>query len=134
MKNIGSLAGWFAPGLDSTSPMVAATIHGDGLTSLQYRSLPATDVEETKFAINAPDMIQLEKRGNKYIMSVAHFGEPYVTEAVQDIDLGAEVYIGLFVCAHNKDVVEKASFDNVRIIVPTKERFCSIQGLSRQQY
>jgi len=29
----------------------------------------------------------------------------------------------MFICAHNKDVVEKVSFDNVRIIVPAKEDF-----------
>jgi Tol biopolymer transport system component len=85
--------------------------------------LPSANVEETKFAVNAPDVIQLEKKGNKYIMSVAHFGEPFVTEEVKDIDLGADVYVGLFVCAHNNDVVEKASFDNVRIIIPAKEDF-----------
>jgi Tol biopolymer transport system component len=30
------------------------------------------------------------------------------------------VYVGLFVCAHNKDLTEAASFDNVRIITPVK--------------
>ena len=108
---------------DSSSAMVAATIHGDGLTSLQYRKLPHTNVEETKFTITAPDVIQLERRGNQYIMSVAHFGEPFVTEQITDVDLGDDVYIGLFICSHNKDVVEKASFDNVRLIIPAKEDF-----------
>src|SRR5450755_2551964 len=52
--------GWMVrANLDSTSSMVAATIHGDGLTSLQYRKLPKTNVEEIKFAISAPDVIQL---------------------------------------------------------------------------
>ena len=62
--------------LDSNSAMVAATIHGDGLASLQYRKQSHTDAEETKFAISAPDVIQLERKGNQYIMSVAHYGEP----------------------------------------------------------
>ncbi len=116
--------GWMVrQNLDSTSSMVAATIHGDGLTSLQYRKVPKTDVEETKFTINGPDVIQLERRGKQYIMSVAHFGEPYVTEQITDVDLDDDVYVGLFICSHNKDVVEKASFDNVRIIVPAKEDF-----------
>jgi TolB protein len=116
--------GWMVrSGLDSSSAMVAATVHGDGLTSLQYRKLPKKDVEEIKSAISAPDMIQLERKGNEYIMSVAHFGDAFVTESVQNVDLGADVYIGLFVCAHNKDVVEKATFDNVRIIIPTKKDF-----------
>ena len=116
--------GWMVrANLDSTSAMVAATIHGSGLTSLQYRKSPKTNVEEKQFTISGPDVVQLEKKGNQYIMSVAHFGDTLVTQEIQDIDLGDNVYVGLFVCAHNKDVVEKATFDNVRIIVPAKENF-----------
>lgn len=116
--------GWMVrSNLDSTSSMVAATIHGDGLTSLQYRKTNKTNVEETKFTISAPDVIQLERKGNHYIMSVAHFGEPFVTQEITDVDAGDDVYVGLFICSHNKDVVEKVTFDNVRIIVPAKEDF-----------
>lgn len=116
--------GWMVrKGLDSTSSMVAATIHGDGLTSLQYRKLSKTNVEETKFTISAPDVIQLERKGNQYTMSVAHFGEPFVTQQITDVDLGDEVYVGLFICSHNKDVTEKVAFDNVGIIIPAKEDF-----------
>jgi WD40 repeat protein len=116
--------GWMVrTSLDSTSAMVAATVHGDGLTSLQYRKAAHENVEETKFTISAPDVLQLERKGKQYIMSVAHFGETYVTEQIANIDLNDDVYVGLFICSHNKDVVEKVSFDNVRIIVPAKENF-----------
>ncbi|HET7116327.1 MAG TPA: biopolymer transporter TolR [Hanamia sp.] len=104
--------------LDSTSAMVAATVHGSGLTSLQYRKIPKTNVEEKQFSISGPNEIQLERRGNLYIMSVAHFGDTFVTEEIMDVDLGEDVYVGLFICAHNKDVIEKATFDNVRIYIP----------------
>lgn len=109
------------PGLDSISGMVAATVHGSGLTSLQYRKVPDSNVEEKQLSISGPDMIQLERKGNQYIMSVAHFGDTYVTEEIANVDLGYDVYVGLFVCAHNKDVVEKAAFDDVRITIPAKE-------------
>lgn len=116
--------GWMIrSSLDSSSAMVCATVHGDGLTSLQYRKQSNTDVEETRSSLKGPDVLQLERRGNQFIMSVAHFGEPYVTESVSDINLGEEIYAGLFICAHNKDVVERVSFDNVRIIIPTREGF-----------
>jgi Tol biopolymer transport system component len=39
------------------------------------------------------------------------------------LDLGDEVYVGLFVCSHNKDVIESAVFSNVRITVPAKDDF-----------
>jgi TolB protein len=109
--------------LDSSSPMVSAQVHGDGLTSLQYRKAQKGNVEEIRSAIKGPDVVQLERRGNKYIMSTAHFGEPYVVEEFSGADLGDEVYIGLFICSHNKDVVEKVTYDNVRVIVPAKEAF-----------
>lgn len=116
--------GWMVrKNLDSTAEMVSATIHGDGLTSLQYRKAAHSNVEETKFTISAPDVIQLERKGNQFIMSVAHFGDPFVTQEVSDVDLGEDVYVGLFICAHNKDVLEKVAFDNVRIIVPAKDDF-----------
>lgn len=78
---------------DSNAAMVATTIHGDGLTSLQYCKLPHTDVEKIKFTIIAPDVIQLERKGNQYIMSVAHFGEPFVTEQISDVNLPNDVYL-----------------------------------------
>ena len=116
--------GWMVrKNLDSTSEMVSATIHGDGLTSLQYRKAAHTNVDETKFTISAPDVIQLERKGNQFIMSVAHFGDPFVTQEVSNVDLGDDVYVGLFICSHNKDVLEKVAFDNVRIIVPAKDDF-----------
>ncbi|MBD0278699.1 MAG: TolB family protein [Flavisolibacter sp.] len=116
--------GWMIrTSLDSSAPMVSSTVHGDGLTSLQYRKTTGGEVAETKSAVKGPDVIQLERRGNRYIMSVALFGDSYTTEEVTDIGLGDDVYIGLFICAHNKDVVEKVSFDNVRIIIPVKENF-----------
>lgn len=116
--------GWMVrSSLDSASSSVNATVHGDGLTSLQFRSQAGGEMEEKKLAGTAPDILQLERKGGKYIMSVAHSGEPYVVEELSGVALGDEVYIGLFISAHNKDVVEKASFDNVRIIVPAKEGF-----------
>ena len=116
--------GWMArTSLDTSSPMVIATVHGDGLTSLQYRKEQAGNVSQDTSIVRSPDMIQLERKGNQFIMSVAKFGEPYTRIQAENIDLGDEVYIGLFVCSHNKNVMEKARFDNVRIIKPIKENF-----------
>jgi TolB protein len=103
---------------DTDSPHAGAVVHGDGLASLQFRRSKGADTEEIKSPIKAPDVIQLERRGNQYIMSVARFGEPFTTEQVTDLALGDEVYVGLFVCSHNKDVVERAEFRDVRVTVP----------------
>lgn len=116
--------GWMVRStLDGGSPSVNATVHGDGLSSLQYRKRAGAEMEEKKLTSTTPDITQLERKGSRYIMSVARSGEPYEVKDLQDVDLGDEVYVGLFICAHNKNVVEKAHFDNVRIIVPAKEGF-----------
>ena len=61
--------GWMIrTNLDSTSPMVCAALHGNGLTSLQYRKSPKTNVEEVPFSSKAPDVIELERRGKQFIM------------------------------------------------------------------
>lgn len=111
--------GWMVrTSLDSTSKHINAVVHGDGLTSLQFRRAVGDSTEEIKSKITHADVIQLERRGNKYIMSVARNGETFVTEEVDDLDLGDEVYVGLFVCSHNANVSETAVFHNVRIVVP----------------
>lgn len=111
--------GWMIrQNLDTSSTMVAATIHGNGLTSLQYRPAPHTNVEEKQFDIKGPDVVQLERKGNHFIMSVAHFGDTFMTQEISGVNFDGDVYVGLFVCAHNKDVVEKAGFENVRIVRP----------------
>ncbi len=59
--------GWMIrQNLDTSSTMVAATIHGNGLTSLQYRTAPHTNVEEKQFDIKGPDVVQLERRGDYF--------------------------------------------------------------------
>ncbi|HEY2721876.1 MAG TPA: biopolymer transporter TolR [Chitinophagaceae bacterium] len=109
--------------LDTSSPMVCTALHGNGLTSLQFRRSSGANVEQDTFLIRSPDVIELERRGNQFIMSVAHSGETYTANAISDLNLGDEVYVGLFICSHNKDVSETASFDNVRMIIPAKPNF-----------
>ncbi len=116
--------GWIVrPGLETDSAQVSAVVHGDGLTSLQFRRTRGTATEEIRSNITAPDVVQLERKGKTYVMSVARFGEPFVTEQVSDISLGDDVYVGLFVCSHNNNVIEKASFRDVRITIPAKDSF-----------
>jgi TolB protein len=100
------------------SPVVSCTVHGDGLTSLQYREKEGEDMKEIKFAISGPDVLQLEKKGNNYIMSVAHFGEIYQIQTLENIDLGEDLLSGLFVCSHNRQFSEEVEFSNTRVFKP----------------
>lgn len=114
--------GWMVrSSLDGKSPHINAVEHGDGLTSLQFRRTAGANTEEIRSKLTHADVIQLERKGNTYTMRVAKFGEPFVTEQLTDLNLGDEVYVGLFVGSHNKDVLERGIFRDVRISVPASE-------------
>lgn len=111
--------GWMVrKDLDGKSPHVNAVVHGDGLTSLQFRRSSGAQTEEIKSKNTHANIIELERKGTKYTMRMAKYGEPFVNDSVTDIDLGDEVYVGLFVGSHNADVLETGVFSNVRIYVP----------------
>lgn len=111
--------GWMIrSSLDTGSAHVSAVVHGDGLSSLQFRRSTGMETEEKKSAVQAPGVIQLERKGNSYLMSVAKNGELFSTEQIDSIELGDDVYVGLFVSSHNKNIKEKVSIHNVRIVTP----------------
>ncbi|MDZ4656176.1 MAG: hypothetical protein SH868_01220 [Bythopirellula sp.] len=113
---------------DEDAPYVDVAIHGDGLVSMQFRRTQGAITEQVEASITYGNVVQLEKKGNTYTMSVARFGEEFVTAQVEGLDLGEVVYTGLFVCSHNADVVEEAAFSNVRIVVPAPSDFVPYQN------
>ncbi|MEZ6060422.1 MAG: hypothetical protein R3C19_08680 [Planctomycetaceae bacterium] len=116
--------GWIIrTSLDTDSPYVDVAVHGDGLTSMQFRRSKGAKTEEVKSTITRPDVIQLERRDGRFTMSVARFGDLLTSEELTGVDLGDDVYVGLFVCSHNADVVEQARFSNVRITIPAPDDF-----------
>ena len=116
--------GWtIRPSLETNSAHVTAALHGDGLVSLQFRRTTGAITEEAKSADSLPNadaVIQLERRDGVYVMSVARFGDTLVTQDLSGVTLPDTVYVGLFVCAHNDTVVERAAFTNARITIPAK--------------
>ncbi len=105
----------------TNSPVISCTVHGDGLTSFQYRTTPGGIMKEVKMSIVAPDVLQLEKKGNKYTMSVTRFGENYVVHSMDSLDLGVDVLAGLFICSHSNKFSEEAAFTNTRIFSPAPD-------------
>lgn len=113
-------------GLANDDAYADVAVHGDGLTSLQYRRSKGDSTRELRSTITAPDVIQLSRENNVYRMSVARFGDLFSSEEIE-LELGAEVYVGLFICAHNPDVLETAEFRNVRIIIPPGKDYIPYQ-------
>src|SRR5690349_6276618 len=111
--------GWMVrKSLDGNSPHVNAVEHGDGLTSLQFRRTAGAQTEEHKFPITKANILQLERKGDTYTMRAASYGQLYTVDSISNIDLGDQVYVGLFVGSHNADVLETGVFSNVNITVP----------------
>ncbi len=116
--------GWMVrSSLDADAPYVDAVAHGDGLTSLQFRRVKGGETRQFPMPITKADVIQLERRGNVYTFSAARYGEPFIKSELADLDLGDEVNIGLFICAHNPKVEEKAIFRDVQIVKPASVGF-----------
>jgi hypothetical protein len=115
-------SGWMArTSLDTSAAMVCLTVHGDGLTAFQFRKKNNTNIEEIKIPILNADILQLERRGRSYFISVSKLGNPFWTVEVPDFDFPEELLVGLFLCSHNKNVIEQASFINTRVFVSMKK-------------
>jgi TolB protein len=117
-------AGWMVrTSLESGAIYADAAEHGSGLTSLQFRQATGANTEEIVLPITNADVLQFERRGNTYIFSAARYGEPFVSRELTNLDIGTEVYAGLFVCSHTATVAETAVFRDVRMIRPAARDF-----------
>jgi len=102
--------------LDGTSPAVDVAVHGSGLTSLQFRDAAGVDTREVESNVSAPGAVRIEKRGDFiYAFVSGKDGKLQPAGASTKLALTGEFYVGIGVCAHNKDVVEKAVFSNVSL-------------------
>lgn len=109
--------GWIIrDSLSTSSPHVSAVVHGDGLTSLQFRRTAGVETEEVRSEDQGPEIIHLERKGKTFTMSTSHNGDTFISVQIDDIKLEDEVYVGLFICSHNAEITEKAIFRDVSII------------------
>jgi TolB protein len=108
--------------LSGSSRHAAAVVHGDTLTSLQYRASDAGTTAQLELSSFHPSDIQLARSGNKFTFSSAVFGENYKSVS-HELALEDELHVGLFLCSHEQDVIEQAVFSNVRVIIPAAPDF-----------
>ena len=100
--------------LDADSVYADVALHGVGLTSLQFRDEKGDTTHEVQANISAPKRLRLEKRGEYFTMFLADDGGEFHHAASSPrITIREPFYIGLGVCSHDKDVVEKAVFSKV---------------------
>ncbi len=107
--------------LDADSVYADVALHASGLTSLQFRDEKGAVTREIQSNLSAPKRLRIAKRGDYVYMSLAAEGEPKVAGGWLRIPLQGAFYVGLAVCSHDKDVVEKAVFSNVELTQPRPE-------------
>ncbi len=108
--------------LDADSAYADVAVHGDGLTSLQFRETSGDVTHEVQTAISAPHRLRLEKIGDTIYMSLAGAdGVLHPSGCSVRLPFKGAFYLGLGVCAHNADAFESAVFSKVELTAPTKE-------------
>src|SRR5487761_2643052 len=98
--------------LDPGSPYADIALHGDGLTSLQYRTAKDAITREERSDLNGPSHIRIQRRGDILLI---YAGDQLWPGGPVTVKLGDPVYIGLGVCSHDANVLETAVFSNVKI-------------------
>lgn len=117
--------------LDADSAYVDATVHGDGLTSLQFRRLKGDATHEVQANVSKPRRLRLTKRGNDFYMSIAGAGEEFrIAGGSTRFSLNEPFYVGMAVCAHNKDRSETAVFSNVDLKVTTPALYSTLETIT----
>lgn len=107
--------------LDADSPYADAVVHGDGLTSLQYREERGGPTREIQSNVSAPRRIRIDKEGDDVWMSIgSDKSDLRPAGGSFRIKFGDSFYVGLAVCAHDNKAMEQAIFSNVEIGSPPK--------------
>ncbi len=102
--------------LDTASVYVDAAVHGDGLTSIQYRGTPGDNTREVQANKSSPARVRIEKTGDYISMSVAAEGQALESSGgTFRLRFTEPFYIGLGVCSHNNNQLETAVFSDVRL-------------------
>lgn len=96
-------------------------VHGDGLTSLQYRPKKEGETLEISSEVKAPGFVQVERKGNEFIFRISKDGKPLQEVGKVKLETGKPVFAGMFISSHNEEVIEKARFWNVRLEKPAPE-------------
>ena len=108
-------------GLQPNAAYADAVVHGDGLTSLQYRLQKGRETAEiTNSKVHNAYTLRIEKIDSTIIMYAAQAGKPMQKIGNVAINFSEEFYIGLIISAHQQEGFEQAKFFNTRLTVPVE--------------
>jgi TolB protein len=121
--------GWMIrESLDEQAAQINTSAHNDGLIVMQWRPLRGAFMRDPQDEMFFPkrgfQTLQMERRGKTVTMRVSHPGEPLQVVGSHDMkDMRDSVYVGIYICSHDPEVVEAAKIWNVRIDRPVENDY-----------
>jgi hypothetical protein len=103
---------------ESVAPDAAyidVAVHGDGLTSLQFRDIAGGPTREIQFAQANPGKVAIQRMGDVFFACSEINGAWVPSGAFFRMKLPTQVLVGLGVCAHDDQVLEKARFTSIAL-------------------
>lgn len=102
---------------------MSATLHADGLNSMQWRMMHGAYMRDPQDEIRFPKRkvrtVQLERKGKLFILRLAPIGEPLQEVGRKEMnEMPDSVMAGLFVCSHDAEKEMSVKVWNVRIDKP----------------
>lgn len=102
--------------LAPNSVYVDVALHGDGLTSLQFREETGGLTREIRANTGAPLRAAIERQGDTFVMLLPGKGDDLEPAGpFHRLKLTGAVYVGLGVCAHDDKALEQALFSGVSL-------------------
>jgi TolB protein len=113
----------FRQSLDADAVYADVVVHGNGLTSLQYRDVKGGPTREIQCAQGAPSAVRLEKRGDYVQVSLQNVSGGFDRSGCTiRLPLRGAFQAGLMVCAHDEAGFEVAHFKHVQLGEPLPRR------------
>jgi TolB protein len=111
----------FRQSLEPDSAYVDVVVHGNGLTSLQFRTETGGPTREIQCSKQAPNAVRLEKRGNYVLLQLSDINGKFESSGCAiKLAFARVFYAGLAVCAHDNTAFETAQFRHVTLGLPPK--------------
>ena len=106
----------FRQSLDADSSYADVALHGNGLASLQYRDDGGAQTQEIQANVTAPKRLRIVKRGDRFsVWLVDENGRFQPATGSARVVLKEPFYVGIGMCSHNDNVLEKAAFSKVEL-------------------
>jgi WD40 repeat protein len=106
--------------LDADSAYADVAVHGNGLTALQTRDEKGAATHEIQSNTSGPKRVRLQKIGSYVYMYVSGAGgsgdDLRFGGGSMRVKLEEPFYVGIGVCAHDKDATETAVFSKVDLV------------------